>query len=312
MSELYTFHKNTSAEILRQTIQRVDEAYAPATIRAYQADFIDFISYCDNNHENALPASAEIIASYITHLTNAHRSSASIRRAVSGIATIHTLNEYSNPTMNSTVKLSLRKMHRQLGRFSKQAEGITSAILEDMVAATDQDIRGLRDRAILLVAYDTLCRRSELVAIKIEDISQQIMDRKSGVQSTVLFIRKSKTDQESHGRWLPISAVAAQALNDWLKKSNIKNGLVFRGVNRANKLYEKLNPGQISRIYKKIAKVAKVDPSLIHNISGHSMRVGAAQDLVISGASLPIIMCRGRWSKSDTVMRYVEKVGIPI
>ena len=120
------------------------------------------------------------------------------------------------------------------------------------------------------------------------------------------------TDQEAHGRWLPISAVAAQALNDWLKKSNIKNGLVFRGVNRANKLSEKLNPGQISRIYKKIAKVAKVDPSLIHNISGHSMRIGAAQDLVIPGASLPIIMCRGRWSKSDNVMRYVEKVGIPV
>ena len=93
MSELYTFTKNTSAEILRQTIQRVDGAYAPATIRAYQADFIDFISYCDNNHTNALPASVEIIASYITHLTNAHRSSASIRRAISGIATIHTLKD---------------------------------------------------------------------------------------------------------------------------------------------------------------------------------------------------------------------------
>ena len=88
------------------------------------------------------------------------------------------------------------------------------------------------------------------------------MDRKSGLKSTVLFIRKSKTDQEAHGRWLSISAVAAQALNDWLKRSKIKNGLVFRGVNRGNKISEKLNPGQISRIYKKIAKAANVDSSL--------------------------------------------------
>ena len=36
------------------------------------------------------------------------------------------------------------------------------------------------------------------------------------------------------------------------------------------------------------------------------MRVGAAQDLLISGASLPLIMQRGRWSKTDTVMRYIE------
>ena len=45
---------------------------------------------------------------------------------------------------------------------------------------------------------------------------------------------------------------------------------------------------------------------IINNISGHSMRVGAAQDLMASGAALPIIMIRGRWTKTDTVMRYIE------
>ena len=49
-----------------------------------------------------------------------------------------------------------------------------------------------------------------------------------------------------------------------------------------------------------------VDPSIIKDISGHSMRVGAAQDLMTSGLSLPMIMNRGRWSKTDTVMRYIE------
>ena len=312
MDEFNNKFKNTSAKILRQTIQRIDGAYAPATIRAYKADFIDFISFCESNNANSLPASADILASYITHLTNANRSSASIRRAISGIATIHMLNEYSNPTINPVVKLSLRKMHRQLGRFSKQAQGITSSLLEDMVASTDQSIRGIRDRALLLVAYDTLCRRSELVSIRVEDISQQTFDRKNGVQSTVIFIRKSKADQEAHGRWLSISTVTAKALNDWLNKSSIKSGLIFRGVDRGNKLTEQLNPGQISRIYKRIATAAKVDPSLVRKISGHSTRVGAAQDLMTSGASLPMIMYRGRWTKSDTVMRYVEKVGIPI
>jgi len=46
--------------------------------------------------------------------------------------------------------------------------------------------------------------------------------------------------------------------------------------------------------------------SIIKNISGHSMRVGAAQDLMLSKTSFPIIMDRGRWSKIDTVMRYIE------
>jgi integrase len=68
----------------------------------------------------------------------------------------------------------------------------------------------------------------------------------------------------------------------------------------------RLNSGQVNRIYKRIARNAGLDELVIKGISGHSMRVGAAQDLLNSGASMPIIMQRGRWSKTDTVMRYLE------
>jgi len=69
---------------------------------------------------------------------------------------------------------------------------------------------------------------------------------------------------------------------------------------------EDLSPSQINRIYKRIANNSKAGRVIIKQISGHSMRVGAAQDLLLSGASLPMIMQRGRWSKTDTVMRYLE------
>ena len=73
---------------------------------------------------------------------------------------------------------------------------------------------------------------------------------------------------------------------------------------------ENLNSAQINRIYKKLAQFSGVDSTILKKISGHSMRVGAAQDLMLSGAPLPIIMNRGRWSKVDTLMRYVEQVNI--
>ena len=73
-----------------------------------------------------------------------------------------------------------------------------------------------------------------------------------------------------------------------------------------------LGAGQINRIYKKIAMVSEIDSDLAGKISGHSMRVGHAQDLVSKGASLPVIMSMGRWSKSDTVMRYVEQITFTI
>ncbi len=72
-----------------------------------------------------------------------------------------------------------------------------------------------------------------------------------------------------------------------------------------------LGAGQINRIYKRLAQLANVDPQIIKKISGHSMRVGAAQDLLLSGASMPMIMSRGRWSKTDTVMRYIENFTSP-
>ena len=89
--------------------------------------------------------------------------------------------------------------------------------------------------------------------------------------------------------------------------SGIRTGKLFRGINKGNKVSEGLTSSQINRIYKKIARKSKLEPEIIKNISGHSMRVGAAQDLLAAGSSLAKIMQRGRWSKTDTVMRYVEQ-----
>lgn len=91
-----------------------------------------------------------------------------------------------------------------------------------------------------------------------------------------------------------------------MKKLPKGQEILFCGLNRALDTSPQISVGQINRIYKKIARKAGLDESEVESISGHSMRVGAAQDLLNSGASIPIIMQRGRWKKTDTVMRYLE------
>ena len=297
---------------LHKTIEQIDGAYAESTIRAYRSNFIKFISYCESVETNALPADPQTIAGFIEKLSEENYHSASIRQAIATIATIHTLNDYDNPTTKSEVRLALKRMHRKIGRFSKQAHGITKELLDEMLAFTDDSLRGLRDRALLLVAYDTMCRRSELVRLLVGDIDTQIIDRRNNIESTVIFIEQSKTDQEANGRWLRISQNTSKAIENWLRESGIQEGCIFRGVDRANNVKERLTSGQICRIYKRIARKAGFGEDFISRVSGHSMRVGAAQDLLLSGASLPMIMAKGRWSKSDTVMRYVEKIGMPV
>ncbi|MDH6303079.1 MULTISPECIES: tyrosine-type recombinase/integrase [Polynucleobacter] len=292
-------------ELLASTLEKIEGAYAYASIRAYRADFNAFIQFCEECNEDALPALPLVIANFITKLTNSERSSAGIRRALCGISTIHKLNRLDDPTKDPDVTIEMRRMHRKLGRSAKQAGSINLDTLDEMLLATDDSIRGLRDRALLLVAYDTLCRRSELVSLQVKDIKIHI---KNGIESTSILLRKSKTDQDSMGKWLRLSQRGGVALMEWIKELPEGQEKIITGINRANVIGSEVGAGQINRIYKRIARAAGLDESVIKGISGHSMRVGAAQDLLSSGASMPIMMQRGRWSKSDTVMRYVEHI----
>ena len=294
---------NQDTKLLQETIIKIEGAYAPSTIRAYRADFTDFIHFCSDRNANALPAVPNLIVQYISQLTGSGRSSASIRRAVCGLSAIHKLNRFDDPTKDPDVVLEMRRMHRKLGRSSSQAGSINTDTLEKLLLATDDSIRGIRDRALLLVAYDTLCRRSELVSLQVKDVR---INLKNDIETSSILLRKSKTDQDSTGKWLHLSQRAHQALMEWMRVIPEGQEMLFCGLNRALDFSGNIGAGQINRIYKRTARKAGFNEAEIEGISGHSMRVGAAQDLLNSGASMPIIMQRGRWSKTDTVMRYLE------
>jgi site-specific recombinase XerD len=298
---------NRASKLLQKIIIKIEGAYAPSTIRAYRADFSDFIHFCVDRNANALPAEPNSVVQYISQLTGSSRSSASIRRALCGLSAIHKLNRFDDPTKDPDVALEMRRMHRKLGRSSHQAGSINADTLDKLLLVTDNSIRGIRDRALLLVAYDTLCRRSELVSLQVKDVKINI---KNGIETSSILLRKSKTDQDCIGKWLHLSQRAHLALVEWMKELPESQEYLMVGIDRASRISRSsLNSGQVNRIYKRIAGDAGLDNLVIKGISGHSMRVGAAQDLLNSGASLPIIMQRGRWSKTDTVMRYLEHSG---
>ena len=290
-------------QTLEKTVQKIEGAYAPSTIRAYKSSFQRFIQFCEEYKVTALPAAPDDVALYISKLTKSGLKSSSIRIIVAAISSIHKLNLLADPTQHPTVKIEVRRMHRTLGRYCQQAFGITAPILEKMLEATANNLRGTRDRALLLLAYDSMCRRSELVSLKVMDIHLQELDNKSHMK---IRLRKSKTDQELQGRWIYPSERSADAITEWINQAKLDDGCLFRGINNAIDITYELKSSQINRIYKRLAKDAKLPQEVIEHISGHSMRVGAAQDLLKSGASMPMIMNKGRWSKTDTVMRYIE------
>ena len=285
-------------------LEDIDGAYAPNTIRAYRADFEEFIRFCEKLRAKALPASPETIAKFIDEVTQQKLASASIRRKIVSIGSVHRLLELADPTKAGCVKLVTRKMHRKLGRACKQAQPINREILEKMIRAcsskgSTEKLGGLRDRVLLMLAYDTMARRSELVSLRFENIEYS----QSGAG---IYLSKSKVDQEGKGRWLPISRQTLQEVAKWQRAINEDNGLILRGLSKKS-ISPSLGSGQISRILKRLAEKAQLPKSICRNISGHSLRVGAAQDWTNKGISLPQLMVLGGWEKPDTVIRYIGK-----
>ena len=125
----------------------------------------------------------------------------------------------------------------------------------------------------------------------------------------MLFKRRTKVAQETMGCWLALRAETVLAIERCRTAAGIHEGYVLRGVKRNIQITDYLCRDQINRIYKRLARSAQLSPEIVQQISAHSCRVGAARDLLALGASMPMIMNRGGWSKSNTVMRYLERYG---
>lgn len=292
----------TAYEKLETVLRHIDGAYAPNTLRAYRADMMEFIRHCEESGASALPATASTVASFLLDCTAQNIKTSTFRRKISSISAIHRLSYMEDPTKHPEVKITLRKISRQLGTRFEQAFPVTRTILDKLLAVSGKDLRGLRNRALLLLAYDSMCRRSELVSLHVDEM-EWLSD--SGVS---ILLRKSKTDQHGCGKWIHLSSETTNAVDDWLQAAGIKDGFILRGIRANQTISKSLCDSRLSRIYKSLARRAGMNERVVQGISGHSMRVGGAQDLLIQGASLPQIMVKGGWAKTDTVMRYVERV----
>lgn len=212
--------------------------------------------------------------------------------------------DYSDPTQAELVRLTLRRMHRQHGRRQKQALGMTANIHDKLIFAATGDLSGLRDKMLIGLAYDTLRRRSELANLLIEDIEPVSQG------GATILVRWSKSDQEGEGRLAYISPPTLDLCKKWEKLTGIEHGPILRKVSRYGYAGASLSPGSIGQVFKRLASQAGLPPETIKNISGHSARVGAAQDMAAAGIDLLAIMQAGGWKSPNIVARYVENLDV--
>ena len=280
-------------------------AYAPNTERALRADVVIFTRWCAETDRQVLPASFETVAAFVDAMAAA-KAPATVRRYVSSIATFHRAAEVANPCDSQKVKLALKRMHRGRGRDQQQAGAITDHVVVRMLTAAGRRLRDLRDKALLVTAYTTMCRRSELIALLRENVEVDA----DGFGTVA--IPRSKTDQEGRGDVAAITPDAMVHLRAWLDAAKIEAGPLFRSVRkgRYSSVGGPIGLGDVSRIFKRMAVRARLTQDEIAHISGHSTRVGAAQDMIRYEADMVGAMQAGRWKSTEMLARYTRRLNV--
>lgn len=287
----------------KTALHRLEGAYAANTISAYRSDFEIFEAWCRKECRLSLPASAETVAAFVQAQSETAKP-ATVSRRRAAIGKIHRLLKLESPVRDEEVNLATRKVFRQKGRRQKQALGLTAPLKTKLMEACPDDLRGLRDRALIATGYDTLCRRSELVALRVEDIA--ITPDGSGT----ILVRKAKADQFGRGRLAYLSGKTVAALTRWLEAAALDEGPIFRHAGSDEAIQKPVTPCTVNDILRRRAAEAGLDATTVRRLSGHSLRVGAAQDMAAAGIELVAIMHAGGWRSPEMVMRYIEHMDV--
>jgi integrase len=289
-------------DALRAWDEMAQGAYPPNTVRAWRADWCAFVQFCNVKNESPLPASPHTVRAYVQHCMEVMRKPATIRRYLATVARAHLAAGLLSPCASEPVRLALKEMSRTQPARQRQARPLGWAEIKRFLETAGNGIRADRERALLCVAYDTMARRSELIALDLQDITFA----KDGT-GTVL-IQKSKTDQEGEGAVAYLSKETVRHLKHWKKSAKITEGAVFRRLVGRNVIGPRLHVDMVADIFKRVARWIGLPEVEVANISGHSIRVGATQDLLALNIDLASVMQAGRWKSTHMPMRYGEHV----
>lgn len=285
----------------RSEFERLEGAYAPTTMLSYRADVEAFEDWCvENNMDRAFPASVEAVCRFLVE-QGLTKAPATVQRRLYAIRKVHRLLRLPDPTFDEDINLTLRKVRRARAIRPRQAKGMTRAYLDQFLASEPQNPWGLRNRAMLSLGYELLTRRSELIALRNGDLTE----REDGTLR--VLIRRSKADQFGQGRIAFTSKRTADLLRDWLAYRGPEIEWLFCPIYQGKVIDRSLEATAVRRVIKQAAQRSGLGATQIASFSGHSMRVGAAQDLLTRGFDTAAIMRAGGWKSLNVLARYLEK-----
>lgn len=305
---------------------------AANTVRSYQSALTYWSAWLQLRYQRALGDGAlppEVAVQFIvdhlarpdgeggwSHLLPANLDAALVASGVKGklgalafstvnhrlavLAKWHRLQQWENPTETPMVKTLLREARKAQVRQGVSVLKKTAVVLEPlqaMLATCDDGVRGIRDRALLLLAWSGGRRRSEVIGLQIGDVRQLDAD------IWLYTLGVTKTETEGVRREKPLRGPAAKALTTWLAEAPASTGPLFRRVYRGGRVGTAgLSSDQVARIVQRRAQLAGLEG----NWAAHSLRSGFVTESGRQGVPLGEVMAMTEHRSVPTVMGYFQ------
>lgn len=302
------------AELEAKIALAVQRSRSESTMVAYRSDWRDFETWCAALALPCLPAAPGTVAAYLAELADpgddrAPLAMSTIQRRVASIGEAHKSAGLLNPCADPLVKQVTKGIRRTIGVAPKNRKsGLSTADIRAIVNGLDGTrLIDLRDKAILLVGFATALRRSELVALDLDDVENH-------PEGMIVHKRRSKTDQEAAGRRIEVAygeqiiTCPVRAARTWIDEAGISAGPVFRAVNRHGQVGEdRLSDRSVANIVKKHVQRLGYES---RDFAGHSLRRGFSTEASRNGASERTITATTHHASTKGLQPYIEEAEV--
>ena len=267
------------------------------TQRAYKADLKDFNGWCTTNGQIPFPVSPETLAAYVSHLADTCKW-ATINRRLAAISKLHQLNNSETPTQNRIFRIVMEGIKRTKGIRQKQAPAFKLNILKQLLRDFDTEFNAnLRNKALLLLGFTGAFRRSELVALNVQDLD--FTD-----EGLIISLQKSKTNQygdyEEKAIFYSPEAILCpiRTLKAWIQKLNKTSDALFVRVRKGDRITsDRLTDKTVNDLVKTYFG---------EEFSAHSLRASFITIAKINGADDSEIMRQSKHKTSAMIQRYTR------
>lgn len=288
-------------------------AKAENTRRAYRAAVRAWCAWCDRHDRPALPASGPDVAAFLAGERGRGASPQTLKIRRAAIRFLHRAAGCAVPTDDACVAETLAGIARDAarrGEATRKKKAATLPVLRRLLAPIPDDLRGLRDRALLLVGFAGALRRSELAAMQLSDLEPT----ERGLRLTLSHSKGSQT------QWVIVplpygetELCPVRALDRWIAAAALTEGPVFRRIWVSGGAQGDGTPRRIGDTALTAQSIALIVQSRAlaagfgqRELGGHSLKRGAlttGMDLGVHPAKLKRL---GRHKSFDVLGEYLE------